>query len=320
MGVSKEKSMNTKVEISICIPAYNNDVFLKRLLNSISEQSFKNFEVIVTDDSPNQLVELVCNEFAGRFLLKYFKNEKALGSPANWNVAISKASGEWIKIMHHDDWFANAESLGKYHEAIHNDADFIFAAFIEIDEKTNQSKRDVLNNSNIDLLKKSPYNLFKKNFIGHPSTTLVRNHEGPWFNERFKWVVDFEFYIRRLLLNKNFVYINEPLIHIGISDQQVTKSAFRNPQVEIPENMHLLNLIGVKQLRNIFVYDYYWRLLRNLSVRNINDLAAYVDVSAIPRPVKSMLSFQSIWPLSLLKVGFISKPLMFISYLFNYLR
>ena len=47
--------------ISICIPAYKNVEFLKRLPDSIAVQSFKNFEVILSDDSPGKEVEQLAN-------------------------------------------------------------------------------------------------------------------------------------------------------------------------------------------------------------------------------------------------------------------
>ena len=43
--------------------------------------------------------------------IRYFKNADQLGTPENWNEGLRKASGDWIKIMHDDDWFTGPESL-----------------------------------------------------------------------------------------------------------------------------------------------------------------------------------------------------------------
>ena len=45
--------------ISICIPAYKRIDYLQKLLDSISIQTFKDYEVIVTDDSPDESVEIL---------------------------------------------------------------------------------------------------------------------------------------------------------------------------------------------------------------------------------------------------------------------
>ena len=64
--------------ISICIPAYKRIDYLKRLLCSIEIQKFKDYEVIISDDSNDHSVAALLKEFNGRFEIKYFKNEKAL--------------------------------------------------------------------------------------------------------------------------------------------------------------------------------------------------------------------------------------------------
>ena len=69
--------------ISICIPAYKRIDYLKRLLCSIEIQKFKDYEVIISDDSNDDSVAALLKNFNGRFEIKYFKNEKALGTPAN---------------------------------------------------------------------------------------------------------------------------------------------------------------------------------------------------------------------------------------------
>src|SRR6478736_4865381 len=97
--------------ISICIPSYQRVDYLKRLLDSISVQTFTDFEVIISDDSPDSSVQDLSFNYHDRFNTRYFKNQPALGTPANWNFGISNATGEWIKIMHDDDWFAASDSL-----------------------------------------------------------------------------------------------------------------------------------------------------------------------------------------------------------------
>jgi len=97
--------------ISICIPTYKRIQYLKRLLNSIAIQNFKDFEVIITDDSPSGDVNDLCDRYKNKIQINYYKNPAPLGTPENWNESIRHAKGEWIKLMHDDDWFANEDSL-----------------------------------------------------------------------------------------------------------------------------------------------------------------------------------------------------------------
>ena len=64
-------------KVSICIPAYNNVNEVKRLLESIFLQRFKNYEIILTDDSTNnEISELI--EQMGRQKIRYIHNPKPL--------------------------------------------------------------------------------------------------------------------------------------------------------------------------------------------------------------------------------------------------
>lgn len=304
-----------KPEISICIPAYKKVDYLERLLISLENQSFKDFEILISDDTPGDEIHALCEKYKMAFNLKYIKNEIALGSPANWNAAIKMASGKWIKIMHNDDWFAFENSLEMFFEATLNnsDCDFLFSGF------SNFGSNGIINKfiPNIQLckkLKKSPLILFKKNYIGHPSTTLIRNTKMDWFDEKIKWVVDFEFYIR-VIKNRKFASIPNSLINIGIHDDQITKQAFRNKSIEIPETIYLLDKLGFSALNKIYVYDYYWRLFRNLSIRRFDDFDYLLPESSVPEKIKKMLNFQFKIPLIILNVGILSKFFMTLSFL-----
>ncbi len=122
------------------------------------------------------------------------------------------------------------------------------------------------------LLGLSPLNLFKKNYIGNPSCTLIKRDINLYYDSDFKWVVDFEYFIRCLNKSKKYFYINKALINVGLNDAQVTKTSFRRPEVEIPENHLLIKKMGNRILKNVFVYDYFWRLYRNLGVRDEKEM------------------------------------------------
>ncbi len=97
--------------VSICIPAYNQPQMANRALVSIAEQDYRDYEVVLTDDTPDASVSQIAAKFEGVFHLRYFKNRERLGTPANWNEAIRRSEGRYIKMLHHDDWLADKSSL-----------------------------------------------------------------------------------------------------------------------------------------------------------------------------------------------------------------
>lgn len=303
--------------ISICIPAYRHPGFVQRLLYSIQEQEYRDFEVIVSDDSPDNLVEAVCRNFEGKFPLKYVHNPVALGSPANWNNAIRMATGKWIKLIHADDWLASPSALQKFADAaLNNPGDcFFFSGYEKFEGNTRLESHTPGRKEEI-VLQKSPLNLVANNFIGHPSVTLLPNRKQEGYNEKLKWMVDIEYYLRELKSLKP-VAIPEVLMHIGVHPGQVTQQSIRKPRIEIPEHLYLLQILEPAILSNIRVYDHYWRLFRNLRFKKLKDAENFAGEYPIPDKLKKMWAFESHFPLWLLKYGPVSKGLMAISYTFN---
>ena len=302
--------------LSICIPAYKRTDFLKRLLDSIVIQDFREFEVIVTDDSPDNSVRELCEDYASRLPLKYFRNEVVLGTPENWNEAIRNAGGEWIKLMHDDDWFSRPDSLTRFVKAAKDitGSDFIFSAYTNHYSESGKTSKVTLNGFRFRALLKNPVTLFSKNVIGPPSVTMHRNTGEFFYDRTVKWVVDIDFYIRYFKSTTPF-YIDRPLINVGLGAHQVTMDCVRQRTVEIPENFYLLNKAGTSELRNILVFDAWWRLMRNLEIRSpkdINDAGYKGPISPI---ILSIIGFQNKFPVKVLKQGVYSKILMLLCYL-----
>jgi glycosyltransferase involved in cell wall biosynthesis len=310
--------MNQSPHISICIPAYKRTGYLERLLGSIAMQTYKDYEVVITDDSPDDSVKEIIGKYSSIVSLRYFKNPMALGTPENWNEGIRRANGQWIKLMHDDDWFADEHALRHFHEATarHPRCPFFFSAFRNITEGTGNVQDVRCNAFDRFMLWLSPLHLFKKVYIGNPSCTLVRRDQGLFYDNRFKWVVDFEYYIRCLKHAKDYQYIDKYLLNIGFHEGQVTMGCFRVPEVEIPESHLLLDSLGWKILRNPVVFDYYWRLYRNLGIRSAEQLKQY-DNRPVHPLVARMINFQKKISPSLLRNGVVSKTLMFLNYIFS---
>jgi hypothetical protein len=99
--------VTARPRLSVCIPAYNRAAFLPALLDSIVQQDYPSFEIVICEDrSPEreQIAEIV-RRYASRRpgLLRYFENEKNLGYDGNLRRVIEGAHGDYCVMMGNDD-------------------------------------------------------------------------------------------------------------------------------------------------------------------------------------------------------------------------
>lgn len=92
-----------KFTVSVIIAVYNRPQKLKRALNSLTKQSFKNFEVIVIDDgSVNPLCDILKTYYTKFQSLKYIRHTNRK-TPLSLNTGIRIASGKFITFLDSDD-------------------------------------------------------------------------------------------------------------------------------------------------------------------------------------------------------------------------
>jgi len=92
--------------ISIVIPTYERPEFLRRLLHSISQQTFRDFEVLIIDDHSTQVDKYdEVLSFYSKLLprIKYFRNSLNQGACISRNRGILEAKGEWVALVDDDD-------------------------------------------------------------------------------------------------------------------------------------------------------------------------------------------------------------------------
>ncbi|PIS13894.1 hypothetical protein COT65_01735 [Candidatus Shapirobacteria bacterium CG09_land_8_20_14_0_10_47_13] len=91
-----------KNKLTVIIPTYNRADLLGRSIQSVLDQSFKEFDLIIIDDKSTDGTPRVVKNFNDS-RIKYIKNQKNLGIIGNWNKAIDVAPGKYLSIFHDDD-------------------------------------------------------------------------------------------------------------------------------------------------------------------------------------------------------------------------
>ncbi len=90
--------------VSIGMPVYNGENFLKESLDSILAQTFEDFELIISDNASTDRTEGICREYAAKDQrIRYYRNEQNLGGAGNHNRVFELSNGEYFKWAHHDD-------------------------------------------------------------------------------------------------------------------------------------------------------------------------------------------------------------------------
>ena len=127
----REAAVNEPV-VSIIIPCYNSFKDMSRCLNSLENQSYKNFEVIVIDDCSNDDSKEKLLKYAQSTSLNIhiLSNEINKGPGYSRNVGIQHAKGEWISFCDADDWYAN-DRLKKMTDASEN-ADCVLCNYSKV--------------------------------------------------------------------------------------------------------------------------------------------------------------------------------------------
>ena len=104
LKLQRQKNWNNPVLFSVVVPAYETkEEFLKVLIDSLLEQTYPYFELIIADASSTDKVKDYCKKYTDS-RIKYFELESNAGISENTNRGIEKATGDYIGLLDHDDY------------------------------------------------------------------------------------------------------------------------------------------------------------------------------------------------------------------------
>ncbi|QEG02211.1 UDP-Glc:alpha-D-GlcNAc-diphosphoundecaprenol beta-1,3-glucosyltransferase WfgD [Stieleria maiorica] len=197
--------------VSIVIPAYNRDDFIGATLQTVRDQEYTNWEVIVIEDSSKGETERIVGDF-GRSVtqsVSYSRNEQNLGAAASRNRGFAKARGEFIATLDSDDlWRPN--HLSRVVDAIRNHGAHIGYAKVQMFQHGTGAELDVYGPTD-DEVSRFPISLFNRCFVV-PSATVMRREVmevvGPQSCEH-KYCEDFDFFLRCVSSGVEFIHVDD---------------------------------------------------------------------------------------------------------------
>ena len=224
--------------VSICIPTFNGELFIKNTLLSALSQTFPNIEIIVSDDSStDRTCEIADHALRdSKFPYRILKHAR-LGLVENWNFCIEQAKGKYIKFLFQDDHLESScvQKLVEVAESESNigmvfsrrGVESVGGAMIPADSidlhkgwsrlQRIQKGRDLLHDPK---LLANPINK-----VGEPTTVLLNKEvllSLGGFDPNLRQLVDVDMWLRMMMVS-NIGFVDEQLSTFRLHQGQATR-------------------------------------------------------------------------------------------------
>jgi len=216
-------------KISIIVPVYNVECYLRKCIDSILAQTLDDFECILINDGSTDNSGNICNQYAKTDNRIIVINQKNSGPSSARNAGLDKAKGEWIGFVDSDDWCDIDMFFQLYENSIRNNADVSACGWNRINqnniEKYIQKKEHIYNSS------EAIYAMFSnKYFAGYIWNKLIKARYFSEYNIRFDVnIVPFEETLvlyKILKLIKKVVYLPVPYYNYIINPDSITNKSY----------------------------------------------------------------------------------------------
>jgi len=165
--------------VSVVIPVYNGERFIGDAIQSVLNETFRDFEIIVVDDGSTDGTEKIVHQFPGP--ISYHRQENQ-GAGVARNVGVSFAQGEWIAFLDADDaWYPDKLKVQFEFAETYPEVAFFYSDMDAVDEKGGLTRRGFLKARLQRRREKRRQNIVSLIFHGqpppYPSTVLIRKKD-----------------------------------------------------------------------------------------------------------------------------------------------
>lgn len=218
--------------ISIILPIYNGEQYLRGCLESILKQKYHNFEVILVNDGSIDSSEAICRQYVNRDdRFRYVQKEHGGASSAR-NYGLELVKGEYVTFIDADDW-VEENYLELLHQSLkENNADISVSTYKKFDVDTNLFYLHAfqINESNQvftqkELVEKLPQLERITESFEIIGGKLVKKSLllGIHFNERTQLFENMEFWFKLYLLSNRIAFVNKEIYNFRLQDSEARK-------------------------------------------------------------------------------------------------
>lgn len=209
--------------VSILTPTYNTEKFIRATLESVQNQTYKNWEMILVDDASTDQTVSVIEEFVQNdSRIKLFKLDKNSGNGFARNAALDKASGKYIAYLDSDDLWCSDKLEKQIQFLKTNNLHFTFSYYDSIDEEGNSLKRMVESPNPLTYKQ-----LFFCNYVGNLTAIYDVEYFGKIKLESSEKRQDWRIWLTILKQIKTAEAIPEPLAFYRIRKNSISSSKFK---------------------------------------------------------------------------------------------
>lgn len=119
--------------VSIIMPSYNTATYIAESIQSVLNQSYKDWELLIVDDCSMDNTDEVVKPFLTDQRIRYWKNERNSGAAVSRNRALQEARGKWIAFLDSDDLWRSDKLEKQIHFMENNGYHFSYTNYAEID-------------------------------------------------------------------------------------------------------------------------------------------------------------------------------------------
>lgn len=203
--------------VSVCIPAYNSEKYIRKTIESIRVQTFEDWELIIVDDcSTDNTYKIIKKYESMDSRIHAYKNEENLGMSGNWNKCLSLCSGEYMKLCCADDMLSK-NALLKEVAALDENPEAVLACsdtkLKDVNGKNKGFYRRYRKHGLVSgrlVVKKG---FFSQDYFGAPQANLFRRsvyEKVGGFDTNYTYILDYDFFVSIAMLGDIFI-IHEPL-------------------------------------------------------------------------------------------------------------
>lgn len=224
---SKDCNQEVDIMVSVIVPVYNSEKYIRRCLDSVCGQTYTDLEVILVNDGSKDHSLSILQEYSGRDHRISLVSQENKGVAAARNTGLRNANGDYILYVDADDWI-EPDAIECLVSRMDEDADIVFCSSDHAETPEDVRRESKTECEVWDQDRQLLEFMKHKRMTGMLWNKLIRKSimDGSSFNEKTGYGEDAEFLWKVLKKSRKMVVTNEVLYHHVLEDMSISHLSF----------------------------------------------------------------------------------------------